>query len=74
MARLRYPLDANVLSESPRLRPNPGVESRLDAHAPEACTAAPILHELKYGLARLPDRIQATSVASDCDSRYSQIV
>ena len=55
MARLRYLLDTNVLSESSRRRPDPVVESRLDAHADEACTGAPVLHELQYGLARMPD-------------------
>ena len=55
MARLKYLLDTNVLSEPLRRRPDPDVESRLDAHAHEACTAAPVLHELQYGLVRMPD-------------------
>ncbi len=63
MARLRYLLDTNVLSESSRPRPDPDVESRLDAHAHEACTAAPILHELQYGLARMPDGMRRQELA-----------
>ena len=63
MARLRYLLDTNVLSESSRPRPDPDVESRLDAHAHEACTAAPILHELHYGLARMPDGTRKRDLA-----------
>ena len=35
MARLKYLLDTNVLSEPSRRRPDPDVESRLDAHAHE---------------------------------------
>ena len=63
MARLRYLLDTNVLSESSRRRPDPDVESRLDAHAHEACTAAPVLHELQYGLARMPDGMRKQELA-----------
>ena len=63
MARLRYLLDTNVLSESSRRRPDPDVESRLEAHAREACTAAPILHELQYGLARMPDGSRKQALA-----------
>ena len=55
MAGLRYLLDTNVLSEPSRPRPDAGVQSRLRAHRNEVCTAAPILHEMQYGLARLPN-------------------
>lgn len=55
MAGLRYLLDTNVLSEPPRLRPNAGVQSRLQAHRDEVCTAAPVLHEMHYGVVRMPD-------------------
>ncbi len=58
MARLRYLLDTNILSERARRRPDPGVQSRLHAHKHEVCTAAPILHELQYGLARMPDGVR----------------
>ncbi len=63
MARLRYLLDTNVLSESSRRRPDPDVESRLDAHVHEACTAAPVLHELQSGLARMPDGMRKQELA-----------
>ena len=55
MARMRYLLDSNVLSEPSRPRPDAKVQSRLKAHRNEICTAAPILHELHYGLARMPE-------------------
>jgi tRNA(fMet)-specific endonuclease VapC len=55
MARLSYLLDSNILSEPSRLRPNTEVQSRLQAHRHEVCTAAPVLHEMHYGLTRLPE-------------------
>lgn len=55
MARLSYLLDSNILSEPSRPRPDGQVQSRLEAHRHEICTAAPILHEMHYGLARMPE-------------------
>lgn len=55
MARLSYLLDSNILSEPSRQRPDRQVLSRLEAHRREVCTAAPILHEMRYGLTRMPD-------------------
>jgi tRNA(fMet)-specific endonuclease VapC len=63
MARLKYLLDANILSERARRRPDPGVQSRLSAHKHEVCTAAPILHELQYGVARMPDGVRKQRLA-----------
>ena len=48
-------LATNVLSEPTRPRPDVGVMSRVEASQREVCTAAPILHELRYGLARMPE-------------------
>ena len=58
MAGLRYLLDTNVLSEPSRPRPDAGVRSRLQAHRREVCTAAPILHEMCYGVARMPEGVR----------------
>ena len=55
MGRLSYLLDSNILSEPARLRPNRHVQARLRAHRAEVCTAALVLHEMRYGLARLPE-------------------
>jgi len=55
MARLSYLLDSNILSEPSRPSPNVQVLSRLQAHRSAVCTAAPVLHEMRYGLARMPD-------------------
>ena len=53
MARLSDLLDSNVLSESSRPRPDDKLQSRLEAHHHEICTAAPILHEMHHGLVRM---------------------
>lgn len=63
MARLKYVLDTNILSERARPRPDPRVRSRLHAHMHEVCTAAPTLHELEYGLARMPDGVRKQRLA-----------
>ena len=55
MAGLRFLLDTNVLSEPARPHPNAGVRIRLQEHRGEVCTAAPVLHEMHYGLARMRD-------------------
>ena len=53
MAGLNYLLDSNILSEPTRRHPDGEVRSRLQAYRHEICTAAPILHELRYGVARM---------------------
>ncbi|ETW98710.1 MAG: twitching motility protein PilT [Candidatus Entotheonella factor] len=51
---LIYLLDTNILSEPSRPQPSPSVMSQLQAHGHRVCTAAPVVHELQYGLARMP--------------------
>jgi tRNA(fMet)-specific endonuclease VapC len=55
MERLSYLLDSNILSEPSRPHPNRHVQSHLLAHRHVVCTAALVLHEMCYGLARMPD-------------------
>ncbi len=55
MGRLSYLLDSNILSEPSRPHPNVHVQARLLSHRHTVCTAAPVLHEMYYGLARMPD-------------------
>ncbi|CAN5306175.1 type II toxin-antitoxin system toxin FitB [soil metagenome] len=52
---VRYLLDTNVLSEPLRRSPDLSVLKQLEEHGSEACTAAIVLHELRYGAARLAD-------------------
>ena len=54
-ARLRYLLDTNILSEPARPQPNDGVVTRLRQELDGCATAALVVHELEFGLARLPD-------------------
>lgn len=61
----RYLLDANVLSEPVRPRPVASVIERLERQLDDSATAAPVLHELEFGVARLP-----TSKRKDALSRY----
>lgn len=51
---LRYLLDTNILSESMRPAPDPGVLMRLIEVGDAAATGAPAWHELEYGRSRLP--------------------
>ncbi|CAA9253517.1 MAG: hypothetical protein AVDCRST_MAG77-2218 [uncultured Chloroflexi bacterium] len=50
----RYLLDANVLSELLKPRPNAGVAERLGRHGDAVATGAPVYHELLFGARRLP--------------------
>jgi tRNA(fMet)-specific endonuclease VapC len=54
MGGMIYLLDSNVLSEPSRRHPDPHLMARLKANASASCTAAPVIHEMRYGLARLP--------------------
>lgn len=51
---LAYLLDTNVLSDLYSRRPNRRLLSRLERHSHESGTAAPVLHELRYGCELLP--------------------
>lgn len=51
---LRYLLDTNTISEPARPSPNPLLLERLERNAREVAIAAPVWHELLFGLQRLP--------------------
>ena len=50
----RFLLDTNVLSEPVHRRPNAFIVQQIRRHQDEIVTAAPVLHELLYGVRRLP--------------------
>ena len=54
MAGLNYLLDSNILSEPSRPNPHAEVQLRLQTYRHEVCTAAPVWHEMRYGVARMP--------------------
>lgn len=51
---LRYLLDTNVISEPALRKPNAQVVRKLKAEAATCAIAAPVWHELTYGVKRLP--------------------
>jgi len=55
MGRVTYLLDTNTWSELVRKRPDPGVIERFHRHAGSLATAAVVIDELEYGIARLPE-------------------
>ena len=61
---MRYLLDTNVVSEPARVRPNAAVLSRLRQYRYDVCIAAPVLHELQYGLNRMPDGVRKRDLAA----------
>jgi tRNA(fMet)-specific endonuclease VapC len=52
---LRYLLDTSIVSEPALATPNARLVRRLDQRAGQCAIAAPVWHELNYGVARLPD-------------------
>ena len=51
---LHYLLDTNVFSEATRPAPDQGVLERLVREGDRVSTAAPVWHEIEYGVLRLP--------------------
>jgi tRNA(fMet)-specific endonuclease VapC len=51
---LRYLLDTSIVSSPISKTPNRGILRRLTQHAGESAIAAPVWHELTFGLRRLP--------------------
>lgn len=50
----RFLLDTNILSEAPKLQPNPVVMGKLEQYTQSIATASVVLHELRFGCYRLP--------------------
>jgi tRNA(fMet)-specific endonuclease VapC len=76
MARLRFLLDANVISELYKPEPNRRLLSKFESHRYAITMAAPTLHELRFGLLRLPEGARRAAgvallnslLASGCDT------
>ena len=54
MARVKYLLDTNILSEPVAAQPNPGVLAKIKANGPLIAIAAVTWQELLYGMFLLP--------------------
>lgn len=52
--KLRFLLDTNILSEPVLPKPDERVLAHLRAHGSEVATASIVMHELYYGVERLP--------------------
>ena len=50
----RYLLDTGVVSAPAAVRPDPRIVASLEAHAHRCAIAAPVWHELRFGVLRLP--------------------
>ncbi len=54
MVAVKYLLDTNALSEPVRPQPDSGLMQRLAANQHRVTTASIVIHEMTYGLERLP--------------------
>src|SRR5215218_7845673 len=59
---LRYLLDTNTISEPARPSPNRWLLERLERNAQAIAIAAPVWHELLFGLRRLPPSAKRTRI------------
>lgn len=64
MGSLTFLLDSNVLSELTRAEANVGVMQQLARHRAACATTTVVMHELAYGVARLPDGARKTRLQS----------
>ena len=64
---IRYLLDTNVVSEPTKPRPRPGLLRKLLDHEDEIAIPVIVWHELRYGLARLPESRRRAAIASYLD-------
>ncbi len=65
---IRYLLDTNVVSEPTKPKPRPGVLRKLVEHEDEIAIPVIVWHELRYGLARLPQSRRRAAIASYLDN------
>lgn len=59
---LKYLLDTNTISEPARPSPNRWLLERLERNAEAIAIAAPVWHELLFGLQRLPPSTKRTRI------------
>lgn len=52
---VKYLLDTNILSELSKEEPDPNVIANLNQHGDTCATSALVIHEINYGIQRLPE-------------------
>jgi tRNA(fMet)-specific endonuclease VapC len=67
MGRLIYLLDSNILSEPARPHADAKVLGKLEQFGSHLCTAAVVVHEMRFGVARLPEGRRKASLANYLD-------
>ena len=64
MGRLTYLLDSNILSEPTRANANPLVLNKLKQFGTRTCTASVVIHEMRFGVERLPEGKRKAALAN----------
>lgn len=59
---MKFLLDTNIVSAPILKEPNPKVIRRIEQHSHESAIAAPVWHELIYGVRRLPRGKRRTAI------------
>ena len=67
MVKARLLLDSNVISELTKPHANPAVLSRFKRYREDLCTAAPVFHELRYGVATLDAGTKKSKITAFLD-------
>jgi predicted nucleic acid-binding protein len=67
MAGLSYLLDANIISEPMRRTPDAGILQRIQEHEPAIALPAPAIHEVRFGVLRLPPSARRRELADYLD-------
>lgn len=62
MGRLVYLLDSNILSEPTKAKASPRVMNNLEQFGSVICTASVVVHEMRFGLERLPEGKRKTAL------------
>lgn len=64
VGQLIYLLDSNILSEPTKAQANPHVLAKWEQYGSQVCTASVVIHELRYGVARLPEGKRKAALAA----------
>ncbi len=63
MGQLAYLIDTNILSEPMKPDANPQVLALWERHGPRVRTASVVIHEMRHGIAKLPESRRKTNLS-----------